>query len=161
MRASVHRAAAVVGARPERSYRRIVVYLGEDADRDRALQVACRLVAEKASAVIVAVATIELSRELPLGAHALEAELRAHGLLRRARAVAGSFGIRVVERMVRTHGAAEAILAEAERWHADAIVLSSRHNRRRPFIDETAQAVLRRAPCRVLLLAPPGSPSGS
>jgi nucleotide-binding universal stress UspA family protein len=142
----------------ELDYRTVVVPLDDDPESLGAVPTACKLAAEDSGA-IVGVFVIEIPSELPLQAHMFDAERNAREALGRARAAAEAFGLRFSGRIVRAHGAAEAIVAEAERLGADLIVLAARRepNRRprAPLFDKTVRTVLVEAPCRVAVVALP------
>jgi len=136
-------------------YRSILVPVADNAETDKALDVACRLAAEHGSTITV-VAVIEVPRVLPLGAHMFEEEAAAKRLLRRAEAVGESYGVRMVERIVRGRGAGPAIVEEANARRIELIVVGARRGRRRPF-GRTVESVLKHASCRVLVIAPPAA----
>ena len=115
------------------------------------------LAAELASergASITAVVVIELPAELPLDAHMLEEEAQARRLIEEARAIAGSYGVRVRGRVVRARRPGEAIVAEIEALQADLVVLRAAPGRRGALFGKTANYVLKHASCRVLVDAP-------
>jgi nucleotide-binding universal stress UspA family protein len=140
------------------AYRTIVVPLDDDPESLLAIPTACALAAPHGG-LLVGVFVIEVPTELPLEAHMFEAEGRARDALGRAREAAEAYGLRFSGRIVRAHGAAEAILAEAERLNADLIILVARRRAaRRPrtqLFEKTLRTVLADAPSRVLLIAPP------
>jgi nucleotide-binding universal stress UspA family protein len=134
-------------------YRSILVPLADNPETDKALDVACRLAADQGSS-ITAVVVIEVPPVLPLAAHMLEEEADAKLLLRRAQAIGESYGIRVVGRVVRGREAGSALVEETTARKVELVVLGARRGRRRPF-GRTVESVLRRSPCRVLVIAPP------
>jgi nucleotide-binding universal stress UspA family protein len=138
--------------------RTILVPLSDDPESLHAIPAACRLAADD-SGFIVGVFVIDIPTRLPLEAHMFDAEGRARDALGRARETAEAYGLRFSGRIVRTHGAAEAIVAEAERLGADLIVLSAqRQNTRRPrspIFDGVVRGILEDAPCRVSVIAAP------
>jgi nucleotide-binding universal stress UspA family protein len=146
----------VAGAEPV--YRRVIVPLSDDPDSLQAVPSACSLAAPDGGS-LVGVFVIEVPVELPLEAHLFAAERRARDALERSRAAAEASGLHFSGRIVRAHGAAEAIVAEAERLRADLIVLVARRRRNRrvgaPVFDHAVRDVLADAPCRVLVIAPP------
>ena len=123
-----------------------------------ALPSACSLAAPDHGS-LVGVFVIELPTELPLEAHMFDAERRARQTLEHARAEVEAWGLRFSGRLVRAHGAAEAIIAEAERLTVDLIVLAARRRPSRrphaPLFDEVVRDVLADAPCRVMVITPP------
>jgi nucleotide-binding universal stress UspA family protein len=144
------------GAGETPAYRTIVVPLFDDPESLLAVPAAVALAAPDGGS-LVGVFVLEVPSELPLEAHMFHAERRARDALGRARAAADSYGLRFSGRIVRAHGPAEAIVAEAERLGADLIVLSARRRPvrrpRGPVFDETVRAVLADAPCRVSIIA--------
>jgi two-component system KDP operon response regulator KdpE len=103
---------------------------------------------------ITALAVIEVPSVLPLASHMLEEEADAKLLLRRAEAVGESYGVRMVGRIVRGREAGPAIAEEAAAREVELVVLGARRGRRKPF-GRTVESVLKRSPCRVLVIAPP------
>jgi nucleotide-binding universal stress UspA family protein len=141
----------------EPAYRTVVLALEDDPESLVAVQTACSLAAPDGGS-LVGVYVISMPTELPLDAHMFEAEVRARDSLARARAAAEAYGLRFVGRIVRAHGAAEAILAEAERLQADLIVLVARRRpggrARAPIFNQMARMVLIEARSRVMIVAP-------
>jgi nucleotide-binding universal stress UspA family protein len=150
----------VLGARrPSSGYERILVPLLEADAAVTATSVACRLAADH-GAVLVAVAVVEVPRELPLDADMTDGEARCFELLRRARAEADRYGVTLQASLTRGRHAGEEIVEEARRSGAELIVLQA-HPRRRAgrsaaLFASSAAWVLQRAPCRVLVAAPSG-----
>jgi nucleotide-binding universal stress UspA family protein len=134
-------------------YRSILVPVADNDETDKALDVACRLAAQHGCS-IAAVVVIEVPPVLPLDAHMLEEEADAKLLLRRADAVAESYGIRALGRVVRGRDVGRAIVEEASARKVELVVIGAPRGRRKPF-GRTVESVLKRAPCRVLLIAPP------
>jgi nucleotide-binding universal stress UspA family protein len=134
-------------------YRSILVPVADSAETDRAFDVACRLAAEHGSS-ITALAVIEVPPVLPLSSHMLEEEADAKLLLRRAEAVGESYGVRVLGRVVRAREAGVAIAEEAIAREVELVVVGARRGRRKPF-GHTVETVLKRSPCRVLVIARP------
>jgi nucleotide-binding universal stress UspA family protein len=134
-------------------YRSILVPVADNEETDRALDVACRLGAEHGCS-ITALVVVEVPPVLPLASHMLEEEADAKLLLRRAEAFGDSYGIRVLGRVVRGREAGPAIVEEARACKADLVVVGGPRGRRQPF-RRTVESVLKRAPCRVLVIAPP------
>jgi len=139
-------------------YRQIVVPVFAEANVATAMNVACRLAAERHSRITI-VAPLEVPLSFPIGARLPEEEFLGD-LLDEAEAIADSYGIRSFSRLVRTRSASDAIVGEARHHHAEIIVLpasrpQSRRQSRRMPLDGTTELVLRRAPCRVLLAVTP------
>ncbi len=144
------------GAALALEYRRIVVPIVPGRPSDDALDVACRLAAER-GARVVALTVLEVPLELPLDAELPEEERLANDELDEAMAVGDTYGVRVVGRLVRGRSASVEIVREAERRGAEIIVLGSPRkeltNRRRGVFGSTVDRVMRRAPCRVMVTA--------
>jgi nucleotide-binding universal stress UspA family protein len=134
-------------------YRSILVPVADNDETDKALDIACRLAAEHRCS-IAAVVVIVVPPVLPLDSHMLEEETDAKLLLRRAEAVGDSYGIRVLGRVVRGREAGAAIVEEAIARKVELVVIGAPRGRRQPF-GRTVKSVLKRAPCRVLVIAPP------
>jgi APA family basic amino acid/polyamine antiporter len=144
------------GAALALEYRRVVVPIVPGRPSDDALDVACRLAAER-GARVVALTVIEVPLELPLDTPLPEEERLANDELDEAIAVGDTYGVRVVGRLVRGRSASVEIVREAERRGAEIIVLGSPRkeltSRRRGVFGSTVDRVLRRAPCRVMVTA--------
>jgi nucleotide-binding universal stress UspA family protein len=139
-------------------YRSILVPLADNADTERALDVACKLAAEH-GAKLVALAVVEVPPLLPLDAHKQPEEAAAHRLLERARAFAESYGVHFVQRVVRGREAATPVVELARAERSELIVMGTprrtRSGRDAPAFGHTTQSILKRAPCRVMVLAAP------
>jgi basic amino acid/polyamine antiporter, APA family len=144
------------GAALALEYRRIVVPIVPGRPSDDALDVACRLAAER-GARVVALTVIEVPLELPLDADLPDEERLANDELDEAMAIGDTYGVRVVGRLVRGRSASVEIVREAERRGAEIIVLGSPRkdltSRRRGVFGSTVDRVMRRAPCRVMVTA--------
>jgi nucleotide-binding universal stress UspA family protein len=135
-------------------YRRILVPIAGNPESEKAMDVACRIAAAR-SGVITAVAVVEVPALLPLDAHMTDEESRAHQILERAAAIADSYGVGVSTRRVRAREAASAILDQAALRACEIIVLGAPRRRRPthgPIFGSTVEHVLKRAPCRVMLI---------
>jgi nucleotide-binding universal stress UspA family protein len=123
---------------------------------DDALDVACRLAAER-GARVVALTVVEVPRELPLDAELPGQERIANDELDEAVAIGETYGVRVVGRLVRGRSASAEIVREARRRDAEIIVLGSPRKslvaRRRGVFGTTVDRVMRQAPCRVMVTA--------
>ena len=144
------------GAALALEYRRIVVPIVPGRPSDDALDVACRLAAER-GARVVALTVLEVPLDLPLDTPLPEEERVAHAELDEAVAIGDTYGVRVVGRLVRGRSASKEIVREAERRQAEIIVLGSPRkalvNRRRGVFGSTVDRVMRNAPCRVMVTA--------
>jgi APA family basic amino acid/polyamine antiporter len=158
LRETTHAPAEVLPWRLE--YRQILVPVLAEADVQTAMDVACRLAAERRSRIAI-VAPLEVPLGLPIGERIPEEENRLDDLLDEAEQVAESYGVRALSRLLRTRSTSGAIVAEARRHHPEIIVMpttrpSFRRQSKRMPLDAMTELVLRRAPCRVLLAVEPG-----
>jgi APA family basic amino acid/polyamine antiporter len=147
------RAPALIGPAIALEYRRILVPVVEGQESEEAVDVACRLAAER-RAQIVALRVIVVPLELPLDAELPEEEARADRLLGEARSLGELYGVAVIERLVRARHAGRAIVTEAERRNAEIVVLGAprvRHGRK--VFGDTVTFVLKHSPCRVMVTA--------
>ncbi len=141
------------------AYRTIVVPLLDQAETEHALDLACRLAADR-GARIVLVAPAVLERELPLNAH-LDGTLT--GLKQRleaATAVATSYGVGVRREIVRTRPDCfgEDVARVAAERRAELVVVGAPVESRRGFRRAFPRDVLllaRDAPCRVMVATGP------
>jgi basic amino acid/polyamine antiporter, APA family len=141
------------------AYRSIVVPLLEREETEHALDLACRLAADR-GARIVLVAPAVLERELPLDAHldGMLTELKER--LESASAVAASYGVSVRREIVRTRPGSfgEDVARVAAERRAELVVVGapveSRRGFRRAFPREVL-LLLRDAPCRVMVATGP------
>ena len=154
----------------------LVPVLGTPLDDD-IMQTAGRLAAEEnedlgeGGAVIEALWIFEVPMALPIDARVPEDELkRARAALARAKAVGEEYeGVEVATAVVRARRAGEAIVHEAKRRGVEAIVLAAEEpssvrgglrmggkpGLHDTFVGETTRYVVNKAPCRVILTAPP------
>jgi len=156
----------------------LVPILGTPLDDD-IVQTAGRLAAAEqddagdgAGATIEAVWVFEVPLSLPLDARLPEAQLkRARAALARAKAVGEEYeGVEVATATVRARRAGEGIVGEATRRGVELIVLAAEEPSRirsgarlggtggplDNFVGDATKYVVRKAPCRVILTAPPG-----
>ena len=169
---------------PTAAYGSILVPILGTALDDDIMQTAGRLAAEHdpdpdadEGVVIEAIWVHEIPLALPLDASLPEADKRrASEALKRARAVGEEYaGLRVETHQVRGRSAGKAIVAEARRKGVEAIVLAAEEPTRLrgglvyggkaglhdTFVGETTRYVVQKAPCRVILTAPPAAGSGA
>ena len=155
-RARLKRQAQRALAKPHRT---IVVPVLGSAESEHALDLACRLAAERRSRVML-VAPLFVEAELPLDAHLHGEEATLSQELRRTCALADTYGISVRSRIIRTrHGQlGRAVARVADDQSATLIVLGahvdSRNGFRRPF-SRDIWSVLKEAPCRVMIATAP------
>ena len=137
-------------------YRRIVVPIVPGRPSDDALDMACRLAAER-GARVVALTVLEVPLDMPLDLPLPEEERAANAELDEAIAIGDTYGVRVVGRLVRGRSASKEIVREAEIRGAEIIVLGSPRkdlvDRRRGVFGSTVDRVMRNAPCRVMVTA--------
>jgi nucleotide-binding universal stress UspA family protein len=141
------------------AYRSIVVPLLEQEETEHALDLACRLAADR-GARIVLVAPAVLERELPLNAHLDGALTELKERLESATAVASSYGVAVRREIVRTRPGSfgEAVAHVAAERHAELVVVGAPVESRRGFRRAFPRDVLllaRDAPCRVMIATGP------
>jgi basic amino acid/polyamine antiporter, APA family len=154
----------------------LVPVLGRALDDD-IMQTAGRLSAEEnedegeGGAVIEAVWVFEVPMAMPLDARIPDEDLkRARKALQRAKAVGEEYeGVEVATATVRARSTGEGIVREAKRRGVEAIVLAAEEPTRMrggpllggkrglydTFVGQTTRYVVNKAPCRVILTAPP------
>ncbi len=137
-------------------YRRLLVPVTPGQPSDAAMDVACRLAAERGSRII-AVNVIEVPLDRALNEDLPELERQANRELDQAVAVGDSYGVRVLGRLERARSAGPAIVAEADARNAEIIVLGSTRRgltaRQAAVFGSTVDYVLKHANCRVLVTA--------
>jgi nucleotide-binding universal stress UspA family protein len=145
-------------------YRSIVVPLLEREETEHALDLACRLAADRGAQVVL-VAPLVVERELPLDSHMDGALAGLKERLESAAAVAGSYGVGVRREIVRTRPGslgADVARVAAER-RAELVVVGgpveSRRGFHRAFPSEVL-LLLREAPCRVMIATGPVAGTG-
>lgn len=137
------------------AYRRILVPVLDREISEHAVALACRLAAERRNTV-TALYVVEVPVELPLDAHMLAEEAQAKDVLAEAAAIGDLYGVSVSGKVVRGRSAGEAIAAGAAAAGTEIIVLSAPRKRAgltRKVFGTTVDAVLRHAPCRVMVAA--------
>jgi basic amino acid/polyamine antiporter, APA family len=173
--------AALRGERHEAEYGSILVPLSVSPLDDDIVQTAGRLAAEEdveafekdKGATIEALWIFEVPMSLPIDAALPEAQLKqARAALARAKAVGEEYeGVEVATATVRARRAGQAIVDEAKRRGVQAVVLAAEEpskirggallgGRGGPlddFVGESTKYVLSKAPCQVILTAPPAS----
>jgi APA family basic amino acid/polyamine antiporter len=150
------RAPAAFGPALALEYRRLLVPVVTGQPSDDALDVACGLAAER-GAQIIALNVLEVPLDLPLNAQLPDEEDHANAELDEAQAIGDSYGITVVDRLVRARNAGEAIVEEATRRGTEIIVVGSPRRvltaRSKAVFGSTVDYVLKHAPCRVMVAA--------
>jgi nucleotide-binding universal stress UspA family protein len=144
--------------RAVRGYRRLLVPVRGSRASQRGMEIACRLAADR-HASVTALTVIEIPSLLPLDAHMREEENEARRLLDRAEAIGDAYGVTVVTCRDRARDAAAAILERLEDGEFELVVIGAsrreRGSKRAPAFGPTVQHVLRKATCRVLVVAAP------
>jgi nucleotide-binding universal stress UspA family protein len=146
------RAPIQLGPAAALEYRNILVPVVAGPEGREAVDLAARLSAER-RATIVAMRVIVVPLDQPLDADLPEQEELADQLLDEARAAAELYGVRMVERIVRSRSAGRAIVEEAERRQSEVIVLGAPRATRQQIFGKTVDYVLKHAPCRVIVAA--------
>ncbi|MBV9049184.1 MAG: universal stress protein, partial [Solirubrobacterales bacterium] len=159
------------------SYGSILVPIFGSPLDDDIVQTAGRLAGEthddvfEDGAVIEAVWVFEIPLSLPLDAPLPDAQIeRAREALARAKVVGEEYeGVQVATAVVRARRAGQAIVNEARRRGVEAIVLAAEEPSRvkggarlggvggplENYVGEVTKYVIRKAPCRVIITAPP------
>jgi basic amino acid/polyamine antiporter, APA family len=168
---------------PERDYGSILVPLFGDSLDDDIVQTAALLAAgEPTDDAAIDTATIEavwifvIPMALPIDARLADTQVKhARQVLARARAVGEEYtGVHVATATVRARRAGPAIVEEARRRGVEAIVLAAQEPSRirggarlggrggplENFVGEVVKYVVDKAPCRVVLTAPPARDEG-
>ena len=141
------------------AYRSIVVPLLDQEETEHALDLACRLAADRGAQVVL-VAPLVVERELPLQAHMDGKLTSVKERLESAAAVASSYGVGVRREIVRTRPGSlgKKVARVAAERRAELVVVGapveSRRGFRHAFPHEVFQ-VVRDAPCRVMIATSP------
>jgi nucleotide-binding universal stress UspA family protein len=147
------------------AYRSIVVPLFDREETEHAVDLACRLAADR-GARIVLVAPAVLERELPINAH-LDGQLMSlKERLESAAAVAASYGVAVQREIVRTRPGSlgEEVARVATERRAELVVVGAPVESRRGFHRAFSREVLlllHDAPCRVMIATGPVAGRGA
>jgi nucleotide-binding universal stress UspA family protein len=141
------------------AYRSIVVPLLDREETAHAVDLACRLAADR-GARIVLVAPAVLEQELPINAHLDGQLVSLKERLEAATEVASSYGVGVRRELVRTRpgGLGEDVARVAAEHRAELIVVGAPVESRRGFRRAFSRDVLllvRDAPCRVMIATGP------
>jgi APA family basic amino acid/polyamine antiporter len=133
-------------------YRNILVPVVPGPRGQEALDLAARLAAER-GATIVALRVVVVPLDRDFDADLPEEMEKADRLLDEARNQAELYGVRMIERLVRSRSAGRAIVEEAERRQSELVILGAPRAERRQIFGPTADYVLKHAPCRVMVAA--------
>ncbi|HZT86064.1 MAG TPA: universal stress protein [Gaiellaceae bacterium] len=147
------------------AYRSIVVPLLDREETEHALDLACRLAADRGARVVL-VGALVVERELPLNAHM---DGRLGDLERRlesAAAVAASYGVAVRREIVRVRPGSlgEDVARVAAERRAELVVVGAPVESRRGFhraFPREVLLLLRDAPCRVMIATGPVAGTGA
>jgi basic amino acid/polyamine antiporter, APA family len=147
------RAPVIIGPGAALEYRSILVPVKPGRASEEAIDLACRLAAERRGS-IAAVSVVVVPLELPLDSTIEDEEERAYEALDSAAAIAELYGLDVTERLVRARHAGRAIVDEAIGRQSEIIVMGApRVSGRRAVFSATVDFVLKHAPCRVMVAA--------
>ena len=147
------RAPMIIGPAIALEYRNILVPVKPGRASEEAIDLACRLAADRGAA-IGAVSVVVVPLELSLEDRLEEEEQRAYEALDAAAAIAELYGVAATERLLRARHAGRAIVDEAVRRHSEIIVMGApRAGRGRAVFSDTVDFVLKHAPCRVMVVA--------
>jgi APA family basic amino acid/polyamine antiporter len=132
---------------------------------------------DEGGAVLEALYVFEIPMSLPIDARVPDDRVKeAKRVLARAKEVGEEYaGVEVATAMVRGRSAGQAIVSEAKRRGVEAIVLGAeepsrlrggailggRGRVRDRFVGETTRYVIEKAPCKVILTAPPAGEEGT
>jgi nucleotide-binding universal stress UspA family protein len=141
------------------AYRSIVVPLLDREETEHALDLACRLAADR-GARIVLVAPAVLERELPIDAHLDGQLVSLKERIETASAIASSYGVAVRHEIVRTRPGSlgEEVARVAAERRAELVVVGAPVESRRGFhraFPREVLLLLRDAPCRVMIATGP------
>jgi nucleotide-binding universal stress UspA family protein len=147
------------------AYRSIVVPLLDQEETEHALDLACRLAADR-GARIVLVAPLVVERELPIDAHMDGTLTSLKERLECATAVASSYGVAVRREIVRTRPGSlgEDVARVALERRAELVVVGAPVESRRGFnraFPREVLLLLRDAPCRVMIATGPVAGAGA
>ena len=138
----------------EVEYRSVLVAFAEDDPFSTEAVITAKALAARRRRAIHVVSLVEVPSNLPLDAELPEQEGAARTKLERAKLICGQ---RVSGSIVhvRLGGAGQAIVDEAKRINAAAIVMPLRYRGGAPLYGKTLQTVLAKRPCRVIVSANP------
>jgi len=147
------------------AYRSIVVPLLDQEETEHALDLACRLAADRGARVIL-VAPAILERELPLDAHLDGQLVGLKERLESAAALAASYGVAVRREIVRARPGSfgEEVARVSAEHRAELVVVGAPVESRRGFQRAFPREVLllvRAAPCRVMIATGPVAGRGA
>jgi len=138
----------------EVEYQSVLVAFEEEPFSEETVATAARLAARRRRGIHV-LAIVGVPTHLPLDAPLEAKESEAQSKIERAKLIGG---LRVTGRIVRVRPgqAGKAIVEEARRIKAAAVVMQLRYRNGIPLYGKTLQTVLAERPCRVIVAAQPG-----
>lgn len=139
---------------PEVEYNNILVPVYGSKISREAMVMACELASEE-KAAIEALYVIEVPMNLPVDASLPVEEEKAQALLDEARELAEEYGVTLYPRIVGGRTAGRTIVDEAMARKSQIVMLGAERKRRtgERFFGRTVEYVLRKAPCKVLVVA--------
>jgi APA family basic amino acid/polyamine antiporter len=146
-----HASAAALGKDVE--YDSVLVAFEDDPFHEETVATAARLAAHRRRGIHV-LSLLNVPFHLALDEPLAAQESAAQSKIEQAKLIAGQRVTGHVTR-VRSGQAGRAIADEAESIRAEAIVVQLTYRRRTPLYGKTLQTVLRRRPCRVIVVAQP------
>jgi APA family basic amino acid/polyamine antiporter len=146
------RAPIAMGPALALEYRSILVPIVSGPASREAVEVAAQLATERAGRIVL-LRVVVVPLELPLDADLHLQLSEADRLLDESSAIAESYGVRSVGRVVRARQAGRAIVDEAHRRGAEIIVLGAPRGRHKQIFGHTVDFVLKNAPSRVMVAA--------
>ena len=151
---AIEKAPPALGPALALEYRDLLVPVIPGQPSDAAMDVACRLAAER-RARIIALNVVEVPLDRAVTDRFPELEATGNAELDEAVAIGDSYGVRVLTRLDRAHAAGPAIVAEADARNAEIIVLGSQRRnltaRQAAVFGKTVDYVLKHARCRVMI----------
>jgi len=151
---AIEKAPPALGPALALEYRDLLVPVIPGQPSDAAMDVACRLAAER-RARIIALNVVEVPLDRAVTDRFPELEATGNAELDEAVAIGDSYGVRVLTRLDRAHAAGPAIVAEADARNAEIIVLGApRRNltaQQAAVFGKTVDYVLKHARCRVMI----------
>ncbi len=141
---------------PDVEYNNILVpIVGSKISRE-AMVMACELASEEDAAIQV-LSVVEVPLNLPIDVLSPEESIRAQELLDEAEEVAEEYGVPIYKKIApgRPGGIGRVIVDEAVRTRSQIVMIGTERKRRtgERFFGRTVEYVLRKAPCKVLVVA--------